>query len=175
MDYQKEFSEKTKQILADFKEELLGFRTNRPSAKLVENVKVEYSGTVLSVNQLGSINIEPPRDIIVSVWDKSAIAPMVKAIESANLGLSVQSDSTGLRIKFPELTEERRRELQKAIKASAEEVRIKMRMARDEINKAISKEADENAKFKAKEGLQKEVDSFNKSVDELVENKMKDL
>jgi ribosome recycling factor len=175
MDYQKEFSEKTKQILADFKEELLGFRTNRPSAKLVESVKVEYSGTVLSVNQLGSISVEPPRDIIVSVWDKSAIAPMVKAIESANLGLSVQSDSTGLRIKFPELTEERRRELQKAIKASAEEARIKMRMARDEINKAISKEADENAKFKAKEGLQKEVDSFNKSVDELVENKMKDL
>ncbi len=153
----------------------MGFRTNRPSSKMIEGVKVEYAGSVLTVNQLGSIGIEPPRDIFVSVWDRSAVGAIVKAIESSNLGLGVQAEATGVRIRFPELTEERKKELQKGIKSSAEEARIKMRMARDEVNKKISKEADENTKFKAKEDLQKAVDQFNESIDELVESKIKDL
>ncbi len=175
MDYQKEFSEKTRSILEWFREELLGFRTNRPSAKLVEGVKVEYSGSMLAINQLGSIGIEPPRDIFISVWDKSVVPTMVKAIESANLGLGVSGEANGVRVKFPELTEERKKELQKGISRTAEEAKIKMRMARDEINKKISKETDENVKFKAKEDLQKEVDKFNEEIDGLVGNKIKDL
>lgn len=175
MEYQKEFSEKAKTILDSFREELTGFRTNRPSPKLVENIKVEYSGSTLAINQLGSIGIEPPRDIFIGVWDKSVVPSMVKAIEASNLGLGVQGETAGVRVKFPELTEERKKEFQKGIKASAEDARIKMRMARDEINKKISKEIDENTKFKAKEGLQKEVDKFNGEIDGLVERKIGDL
>ncbi|MCL5006720.1 MAG: ribosome-recycling factor [Patescibacteria group bacterium] len=175
MEYAKEFEGKTKTILDSFRSELIGFRTNRPNAKLVENVKVEYAGSLLTVNQLGSIGIEPPRDVFVTVWDKSAVPAILKAIESANLGLNPQSEANGIRMKFPGLTEERKKELQKSIRAAAEEAKIKMRIARDEINKKIARETDENVKFKAKSDLQKTVDQFNSEVAEAVENKLRDL
>ncbi|HUY69496.1 MAG TPA: ribosome-recycling factor [Candidatus Tyrphobacter sp.] len=175
MNQLKEFEEKTTKLLEALKEELLSFRTDRPTAKIIENVKVEYAGSVLSLNQLGSINIDPPRDLIVTVWDRGAIPAIVKAIEAANLGLGVQPEASLVRVKFPPMTEERKQILQKNIKSAAEEKKIKMRLIRDEAKNSINQEGDEDLKFRGKEEIQKIVDQFNQKVDDLVEGKIGEL
>lgn len=173
MEYLKE-AEKNFNRLSDlFKEELLGFRTNRATTKLVENIKVDYLGQFLTVRQLGSLSIELPLDVVIMVWDKDAITPMVKAIEDAKLGVSVSIQGNVVRVKSPSLTAERKNELVKIVKASAESFRIKMRVERDAVNKKINEETDKDMKFRAKEGLQKLVDKFNGSIDSLVEEKLK--
>lgn len=175
MNQLKEFEEKTTKLLEALKEELLSFRTDRPAAKIIENVKVEYAGSVLSLNQLGSINIDPPRDLIVTVRDRGAISAIVKAIEAANLGLGVQPEASLIRVKFPLMTEERKQILQKNIKSAVEEKKIKMRLIRDEAKNLINQEEDEDLKFRGKEEIQKIVDQFNQKVDDLMERKIEEL
>lgn len=175
MNQLKEFEEKTAKLLENLKEELLFFRTDRPTAKIIENIKVEYAGSILSLNQLGSINVDPPRDLIVTVWDRGAVPAAAKAVEAANLGLGVQPETSLIRVKFPLMTEERKQILQKNIKSAAEEKKIKMRLIRDEAKDLINREGDEDLKFRGKEEIQKIVDQFNQKVDELVAGKIEEL
>ncbi|MBI1839103.1 MAG: ribosome recycling factor [Candidatus Colwellbacteria bacterium] len=175
MEYLKELKTKFESITASLREELGAIRSNRPTPKLVENIKVNYLEQNLTVKQLGGISIELPRDIVITPWDRSCLASVVKAIEAANLGVSVIGQGDSVRVKLPELTNERRNELTKIVKSTAEEMRIRMRMERDAINKKVNEEADEDVKFKAKKELQEMVDLFNKSTDSLVENKTKEL
>lgn len=175
MEYLKELEARFGALAEELREELLTLRTNRPTPKLIENVKVEYGDNILSVKQLGSIGIELPRSLIVSVWDVSITPQVAKAIETANLGVGVSSEGNVVRINLPELTEERRAELIKLVKASTERIRIKMRTSRDEVNKRANAEADKDVKFRAKEELQKIVDNFNHEIDRLVENKVNEI
>lgn len=175
MDYLKDFQIKIDSLMSSLKEELAVLRTNRPTPRLIENIPVSYLGQEMQVKQLGSITVELPRDLVVTLWDKGAIASVVKAIESANLGVGVSNYENAVRVKLPELTKERREELGKIVKVAAEEVRIKMRVERDTIHKKINTEADEDKKFKLKNELQEKVDKFNKTIDELIENKIKEI
>ena len=92
----------------------MAVRGNRPSPVLVENLRVDYFGQSLSVKQLGSISINPPREIDINVWDKNAIPGVVKAIETA--GFSANFEGKIIRINLPPLNEERRQELVKIVK-----------------------------------------------------------
>lgn len=175
MGYLKELETKFRGLLDSLKEEFSSLRTNRPTPKLVENIKVDHLGSELMVKELGATGIEPPRDILITVWDKNAVSPIIKAIEAANVGLSLSNEGNVIRAKLPELTTERRTELLKVVKASAEKTRIKMRTLRDEVNRLANKEPDKDQKFRAKEELQKIVDSFNNEVDSLVESKAKEI
>jgi ribosome recycling factor len=175
MEYLDQFQKKIDEFLASFKEELATLRTNRPNPKLIENILVDYLGQRLPLKQLGSITVEPPRDLIVTLWDKGVITPVVKAIEAANLGVGVATFENMVRVKLPELTSERRLELGKIIKSSAEAIRIKMRKERDYAQKKINEEPSKDQRFKLKEELQKKVDAFNQTIDELVEKKMKEI
>jgi ribosome recycling factor len=175
MDYLKELETKFNKIIETLKEELSSLRTNRPSPKIVENIKVDYLGQVVMLKQLSSITIEPPRDLVISVWDKNAIPAITKAITSENLGLGISPQGNTLRVKTPELTAERRRELEKLVRAAAENARIKMRIERDTVNKIINTETDKDVKFRAKEQLQKLVDKFNEAVEEALENKLREI
>lgn len=169
------FQNKVDTFFSSFKEELAVLRTNRPTPKLIENVPVSYLGQELQVKQLGGITVELPRDLVVTLWDKGVIASVSKAIESANLGVGVSTYENTVRVKLPELTNERRQELIKLVKSVAEEIRIKMRVERDTVHKKINEELDQDKKFKLKEELQKKVDKFNATVDELVANKIKEI
>ena len=80
-DFISDFKTKITSLLSDFKKELGGIRTNRPTPAILENIRVEYYGQKLPLNQVASIAIEPPRDIVVSVWDASAIPEVVRSIE----------------------------------------------------------------------------------------------
>lgn len=175
MEYLKEAEKEFNRFLDSFKEELAIFRTNRPTTKLVENIKVDYFGQFLPVKQLGSLSIELPFDIVVAVWDKNAAAPVAKAVKDANLGLDVSDQGNIVRVKLPSLTAERRDELAKIIKLTAENTRIKMRIERDAVNKKVNEELDKDAKFRMKEGLQKLVNKFNEVVDKLVGDKLKEI
>ena len=91
-------------------------RAGRANPKLVENIKVDYYGAPTPINQMGNISIPEPRCLVISLWDKSALKLVEKAILSANIGVTPQNDGTVIRLTFPVLTEERRKELVKQVK-----------------------------------------------------------
>ena len=130
-----EFDEKISGILKFFKEQMAGIRSNRPSAKLVEDILVDYFGQKLPIKQLGSISVIPPREIQISIWDNQVINSVAKTIESSGLNVAANIDGNLIRINLPALSEERRQELVKLVKKEAEEARIKIRHSRDEQNK----------------------------------------
>lgn len=168
----KQFEAELQGAVAHFKDECFGIRTNRPSSRLIEDVKVEYFGQMTPVKQMGSIMIIPPREMAISVWDTSAATEVAKAIESANLGLSVSVDGSTVRLALPILTDERRHDLIKLAKALAEKERIKVRGYRDDSNKKIkAQELDEDMQFRMKESVQKAVDAANGAIEALLEAK----
>ncbi|MEK7464223.1 MAG: ribosome-recycling factor [Patescibacteria group bacterium] len=175
-----EFKSQGLHIIAELKNELIGVRTNRPNAGLIENIKANYYEKLTPVKQLGSISISPPRDLIMQVWDQSAIPAIAKAIESSNLGLSVSVDGNVIRIHLPQLSSERREELVKHIKKVTEGYKIQLRHKRDQANKQVQADSDsgeigEDQKFKLKKQIQDEVDKVNAELEKLLETKIKEI
>lgn len=163
-----------------FQNELHSLRTNRPTAKLVEDIKVDSYGQETPIKHLGSISINPPRDINVSIWDVSAVASVAKAVQDAGLGVSVSVDGNLVRITLPMLTEERRKELVKVVGKLAEETRIQIRRLREEMNKKIEsaekeKKISEDQKFKDRERVQKTVDKANLEIEVSVLKKTEEI
>jgi ribosome recycling factor len=176
----KELESKLQPIVGHLKEELSTIRTNRPSPKLVEGIKVTYLEQIMTVQQLGSITITPPRQIVVTCWDRSAVEPVASAINKSGLGVSALADGNIVRVNLPSLTDERRAELEKLVKSITETSRIGIRTARDEFNKKIeaefkSKSITEDQKFKLKEEVQKTTDRFNKEIEELLSKKVTEI
>ncbi|MDZ4231439.1 MAG: ribosome-recycling factor [Patescibacteria group bacterium] len=162
-------------LIEEFRGDLSSVRTNRPTPKLIEDIPVSYLDQKMLVKQLGSIGIEPPRDLVVNVWDQNAVASIAKGIREADLGVGVSEQGKTVRVTLPDLTEERKEELVKVVKGMAEEIRIKMRRLRDEAQKEVKEDKDEDAVFKGKERLQGLVDKFNQQIDELVDRKTKEV
>lgn len=180
MDILKDLENHINQSIERFKSQLAGIRGSRPTPKIVEDIQVDYFGQKLTIKQLGSISVIPPREIQIAVWDKQSITNVAKAIESSNLNLSANIEGNLIKISLPPLSQERREELIKAVKKETEETRIKIRSLRDEINKKIVhqleiKEINEDDKFRLKEKVQKLVDEKNKDIDNLLENKIKEI
>lgn len=176
----KELENKLNQAVEYLKTELRGVRGSRPSVGLVEDVKVDYYGQTLSVNQLASLAIRPPRDIEVKVWDNSAVGAVARAIEGAKAGFSVATEGSIVRVSLPHLTDERRAELEKLARKMVESSRIAVRNERDEaIKKVKAAEAEgklnEDDVFRAKERIQKAVDKVNAEIESLLEAKVKEL
>ncbi len=167
-------------ILERLKEEFRTIRSNRPSLELLENIKINYYDQWLPLNMLGSLSIRPPREIEIAVWDSSAVLPIVKAIESAKIGLSVSSDGNVVKAFLPSLTDERRQELAKFAGKTAEAKRIQLRSRRDETIKKIKsaeekKEITEDQFFHAKEKIQKLLDEANEKVETVLRDKIKEI
>lgn len=176
----KELESNLKQSLDFLYAELQGVRSNRPSVGLVEDVKVDAYGQQLTVKEVGSLSVRPPRDIEVSVWDQSILNATAKAIESAKAGFSVSVSGTLIRITLPPLTDERRAELSKLVKKMVEASRITIRGHREEVNKKIRAAEDigemsEDQAFKGKEQVQKSVDVANKKIEAMLEAKIAEL
>ncbi len=174
------FKTKTSEVLDGFKKELGGIRTNRPSPAILEGLRVEYYGQALPLNQVGSIAVLPPRDLVIHVWDTAAIPGVVKAVESSSLGLSAAPQGNVVRVHLPELSAERRNELTKLVGRLAEDGRIKIRHLRDEINKEVENlfkggEISEDMKFKFKEKIQEETEKVNKSIEDVLQAKIKEI
>ena len=171
---------KVSESIKHFKEQSAGIRSGRPTPKLVEDITAEYFGQKLTIKQMGSISIVPPREINITVWDKQAIPAIIKAIESSSLNISAHNEGNLIRINLPSLSEERRQELVKLVKKEAEETRIKIRTIRDALNKEIKMQftegkINEDDVFKLKEKVQEVVDKANEEIEKTVENKAKEI
>jgi ribosome recycling factor len=178
--YEEKIEKEGKNILDNFKKNLAGIRTSRPQSGLVENIKVNYYNQILPIKQLGTVNVRPPREIEINVWDKNATQLIAKAIESSDLKLSTNIVGNSIKIFLPELSQERRNELIKYSKKIAEECKIKIRHLRDELNKGVQlefeeKKITEDDKFKIKEDIQKRIDKLNEEIEKLLENKIKEI
>ncbi len=176
----KNFDTRADDIVTWLSREFSGIRTGRATPMLLDLIQVESYGTRVPINQVGSVNVEDPRTLRISVWDQSAVRAVEKAIVEADLGISVVADSAGLRVIFPELTGERRTQLLKLAKAKLEESRVSIRGARDEAMKEIdalqkANELSEDERFTAKEDLQKRVDAKNNALQGAYEMKEKEI
>ena len=176
----KNFDDRGKEIVNWLEREYTSIRTGRATPMLLDLVLAESYGSRVPIVQVGSVSVEDPRTLRISVWDTSAIKAVEKAITEADLGVSVVSDGNGLRVIFPELTGERRIQLLKIAKAKLEESRVSIRGAREEAIKEIdalekSGEMSQDTKVSVKEDLQKRVDSFNNSLGNLFDTKEKEI
>jgi len=125
--------------IAAFKHELVGLRTGRASTSLLEPVHVEAYGAAMPLNQLANISVPEPRLLMVSVWDKTMVGSVERAIRDSGLGLNPVVDGLNLRIPLPELNEERRRELVKIAHNYAEQARVAVRHVRRDGMDALKK------------------------------------
>src|SRR3989344_123791 len=169
----KEFDGKLAETSAKLKQDLAVLRTNRPTTKLVEDIKVDYYGQMMPVKALGTIGINPPREITISVWDKNALGPVSKAIQDSGLGMTPNTEGNMIRLNFPSLTDERKQEMVKLVKKTTEEAKIKIRLLRDDVMKELKtaeekKEIGEGEKFKLKEKVQKIVDKHNGEIETML-------
>lgn len=178
--FSKDFEGGLRAIADKLKEDLRMIRSNRPSVELLENIKVNVYDQWMTVQQLGSLSVQPPKDILITIWDKNAVGAIMKAIEDAKIGLSVSNDGNVIRASLPVLTDERKQELAKFVKKISENYRIQVRARRDEAMKKVkaaeeSGEVNEDQEFKLKEKIQKQVDEANKKIEEIIEKKLAEL
>ena len=114
-------------------------RTGRANAKVLDRIKVEYYGAMTPINQIAGIKTPDAHLLVIEPWDKGALKAIERAIMESDLGVTPSNDGMVIRLPFPELTEERRRELAKQCKGYAEEARVAVRNARRDANNALSK------------------------------------
>lgn len=114
-------------------------RTGRANARVLDRIKVEYYGAMTPINQIAGIKTPDARLLVIEPWDKGALKPIEKAIQESDLGVMPSNDGAVIRLPFPELTEERRRELAKQCKSYAEEARVAVRNARRDANTQLGK------------------------------------
>lgn len=173
---EKRLAELTEWLLGEY----AGIRTGQATPTLLDGVKVGNYGSMVPINQVGTVGVEDARTLRVSVWDADIIPAIERAIIDADLGVSVATDGASLRVSFPDLTSERREQLMKIAKAKLEEARVSVRGARDDATKEIDKlqkegEISEDEKFNRKEEVQKKVEEMNKSLDQLFAKKEEEI
>ena len=142
-------------------------RAGRANPKLVENIKVDYYGALTPIKQMGNISVPEPRQIVISVWDKSTLKDIEKAILAANIGVTPQNDGIVIRLIFPVLTEERRRDLVKQVKKLAEDTMVVLRNARRTAMEALKKE--KNAKTVSEDLIANYETEIDKALAKLIE------
>lgn len=152
--------------IAVLKTELGGLRAGRANAQLLDRILVDYYGTPTPIQQLGNISTPEPRMLIISLWDNKAIPAVEKAIQKSDLGINPSNDGKVIRLMFPELTEERRKELVKVVKKKGEESKIAIRAIRRDANEQIKK--DEKDKLITEDDRKSLDDKVQKLTDELI-------
>ena len=169
----------TKAIEA-LKTNLSKIRTGRAHPAILDGVMVDYYGSATPLRQVGSITAEDARTLLVTVFDRSAISAVEKAIINSGLGLNPATAGTSIRIPLPPLTEERRRELIKVVRGEVEQIKVQIRNVRRDANADVKallkdKEISEDEDRKAQEDIQKLTDGYIKNADEALAAKEKEL
>ena len=155
-------------------------RPGRANPKLLERIYVDYYGTNTPVHQMSNISSPEPRQLVITLWDKSMLGKVEKAILAANIGVTPQNDGTVIRLTFPELTEERRRDLVKQVKKYGEEAKVAVRnirrdaMDKFKAQKKKSEITEDDLKIIEKD-LQKLTDDYIKEVERIADEKEKEV
>jgi ribosome recycling factor len=162
------------------KSQLSKIRTGRAHPSLLDGIQVSYYGASTPLRQVANVSVEDARTLTISVFDKTLIQPVEKAILQSDLGLNPMSAGTTIRVPLPPLTEERRRDLVKVVRGEAEGARVAVRNIRRDANADLKsllkdKEIGEDDERKGVEEIQKITDAFVKKVDEVLADKEKEL
>jgi ribosome recycling factor len=173
-------TEKMDKAIAVLKDELSGVRTGRATPALLQRVVVDYYGTPVPIQQLASFSVPEPRTLVISPFDRNAIAAMEKAIMGSDLGITPGNDGTVIRLSFPPLTEERRKELIKLVHHRGEEGRVAVRNIRRHSKEELERlERDggisEDDLVRSEKELQKLTDKHISDIDEVVAHKDAEL
>lgn len=176
----KDLKTRSEKTLEHLKGTLQGIRTGRAHPALVEDIKVDYFGTLTPIKNMGTVSVPEARQIVITPWDKSAMKAIEKAIQSSPLGINPQNDGECIRLNMPELTQARRVELSKIVSKTAEEARVAIRnIRRDAVEglKKMEKEGKitEDDLKKYQKEAQDLTDSFIKKVDEMQAEKEKEI
>ena len=155
-------------------------RAGRANPNLLNRIMVEYYGTPTPMQQVGNISVPEPRIIQINPWEKSLLKAIEKAILASDLGITPTNDGTSIRLVFPELTEERRKELVKDIKKKGEAAKVAVRNVRRDANDTLKKmekstDITEDERKEGEEKIQKMTDKYVAKIDKSVENKSKEI
>ncbi len=154
-------------------------RAGRANPHVLDKIKVDYYGTPTPIQQVGNITVPEPRILQIAPWEKSLIKEIEKAIMASDVGITPTNDGSLIRLVFPELTEERRKDLVKDIKKRGEENKVAIRNVRRDGNDALKKlaktEVSEDEIKELEDKLQKLTDKFIKDVDKLIDEKSKEI
>jgi len=175
-----EAKEKMGKSINSLTSELKKIRTGRASLSLLDDIKVEYYGTMTPLNQLATLSVPESRLITIQPWDVSSVNSIEKAILKSNLGLTPSNDGKIIRIAIPPLTEERRKDIVKQVNKMCEDYRVAIRNIRRDANdmlKQLKKDGDasEDDVFKAQEDIQKLTDEHIKQIDDIYKEKEKEI
>lgn len=174
------FKEETDKAIEYFKGEMSVIRAGRANPKVLDKVLIDYYGTPTPLYQMANITVPEPRMLLVNVWDMSMVKEVVKTINEANLGLNPSDDGKSIRLVFPTLTEERRKELSKSIKKIAEDSKVTLRNERRDALDELKEMKKENIITEDElEGAEKEVQRIlnqaSDRIDELLAVKEKEI
>ena len=172
--------EKMRKSCEVYERDMMGLRAGRANPKLLDRIMVDYYGTPTPIPQVGNISSPEPRLLVISPWDPKLIPLIEKAIQKSDLGLNPSTDGKILRLVFPELNEERRRDLTKVASKGAEDTKVAIRSIRRDAIEQIKKlkknsEITEDDQRDAEEDMQKLTDKAVKDVDEIYAKKEKEI
>jgi len=174
------FKEQNKKLSEDFYNEILRFRTSRPTTALVEDIKIDCYGSSSPIKHNASISIKPPNAIIIEPWDENLLVSIRKALETSSLGITPTQEGKQIKLFLPALGKERKEELIKLIGTKKEEYRIRLREIRDKFlaeikEKFEKKEISEDEKFRFKKEIQEISEETNKSLDKKEKQKSEEI
>jgi ribosome recycling factor len=171
--------EQNEKVLKHLEHELLKIRAGKASPMMLDSIYVDYYGVRTALSQVANIATPDPRSLVVQPWDRNMIEPIDKAIQAANLGFNPQNNGELIRIIVPPLTEERRKQLVKQVRAEGETAKVGIRNTRRDANeelKQLKKDGTSEDEIKeAEEKIQKLTDTFSKKVDDTLDLKEVDI
>ncbi|MCM1124328.1 MAG: ribosome recycling factor [Eubacterium sp.] len=175
----KPYEDKMQKAYDFLESDLAAIRAGRANPHVLDKIRVDYYGTPTPIQQVGNISVPEPRVIQIAPWEKTLIKSIEKAIMMSDVGITPSNDGSLIRLVFPELTEERRKELVKDVKKRGEESKVAVRNARRDGNDALKKlgksDVSEDEIKELGDALQKLTDKYIKDLDKLVEEKSKEI
>lgn len=172
--------EKMNKTVNALKNEFASIRAGRANPSVLDKVLVDYYGTLTPVNQMAAVSVSEARVLVIQPWDKSLIKAIEKAIQASDIGINPSNDGNVIRLTFPQLTEDRRKEIVKDLKKYGEEAKVAIRSARRDANdklkaKKKNSELTEDDLKNGEDKTQKLTDKFTKIIDEVVAEKEKEV
>lgn len=175
----KVYDDKMSKCVEHLEADYQGIRAGRANPHVLDKLRVDYYGTPSTIQQVGNVTIPEPRMIQIAPWEKSLIKEIEKAILASDIGITPSNDGSVIRLVFPELTEERRKDLAKDVKKKAEECKVAVRNVRrdgiDALKKLPKTDISEDQVKDLEDELQKLTDKYTKDIDKLMEDKTKEI
>ena len=176
----KQFEEKMQKSLENLEGEYANIRAGRANPNILNKIKVDYYGVATPLQQVGNVSVPEARTIVITPWEASLLKEIEKAIICSDLGLTPNNDGKSIILNFPELTEERRKELAKDIKKKGENAKVAVRYVRRDANDYLKKqlkanEISEDEEKDYEDKVQKMTDKFVEKIDSAIDNKSKEI